>query len=212
MELGYRFAPPEYPNAPGSPRLEINIYETPTLKHFDPEKVILSIVNKDGFPDFLTASHPWHLGNETYRVCVGHVDLIDRNGKKVIAYTLGGEMHVKRESKKTHCILESEAPILQLGKMFEIPSLLASEIMILISKRSAAWLPDSLKHQRLQTCAEPMELYAACLKTLKAKYETYEYQGLTHIIDFQNFITNEITALQKINRWPVSVSALEELI
>jgi hypothetical protein len=182
------------------------------LQHYDPEQVILNIVNKDGFPDSLTVSHPWHLGEETYRVCVGHVILSDRNGEKVIAYTLGSEMHIKRESKKTHCILESEAPILQLGKMFEIPSLLASEIMILISKRAAAWLPDSSKHQKLLACAEPMELYAACLKALEDKYKTYKYRKLTHVIELRSFITNEITVLQKINRWPVSVSALEELI
>lgn len=100
MELGYRFASPAYPNAPGSPRLLVSIYQTPTLKHFDPEQVILNIVNKDGFPDFLTVTHPWHLGDETYRVCAGHVILSDRKGEKIIAYTLGGDMHVKRESKK----------------------------------------------------------------------------------------------------------------
>jgi hypothetical protein len=212
MELGYRFASPAYPNAPGSPRLLVNIYETPTLKHFDPEQVILNIVNKDGFPDSLTVTHPWPLGVETYQVCVGHVILSDRIGEKVIAYTLGGVVHIKRGSKKTQCILESEVPILQPGKMFEIPALLASEIKILISKRSADWLPDSSKHQKLRACAEPMALYAACLNTLKTKYETHEHQELTHVIEMRSFITNEIAALQEINRWPVFVYTLEELL
>lgn len=84
--------------------------------------------------------------------------------------------------------------------------------MILISKRAAARLPDLSKHQKLKACAEPMELYAACLKAFKAKYETYEHQELTHVIELRNFITNEITSLQEINRWPVSVSTLEELL
>jgi hypothetical protein len=138
MELDYRFAPPAYPNAPGSSCLKVNINQTPTL--------------------------------------------------------------------------ESETPILRQGKMFEIPTQLAFEIRILISKRAAARLPDPSKHQKLQACAEPMELYAACLKALKAKYENYKYQDLTHVIEMKNLITNEIIALQDINRWPVSISVLEELL
>ncbi|MCJ7701041.1 MAG: hypothetical protein MUO62_05620, partial [Anaerolineales bacterium] len=93
MELGYRFAPPEYPHAPGSPCLEINIFATPTLQHYDPEQVSLKIVSNDGLSEVLTLVHPWPLG-ERYRSCVGHVTLNDRKGNKVIAYTLGGELRI----------------------------------------------------------------------------------------------------------------------
>jgi hypothetical protein len=212
MELGYRFAPPAYPHAPGSPCLEVNINQTPTLKHFDPDKLILNVVSKDGFPNSLTIFHPWYLRDATYRVCVGDVILVDRKAKKVVAYTLGGDLHVRSESKKTQCRLESEVPILRQGKLFEIPTQLACDIRILISKRAAARLPDSSKHQKLQACAEPMELYAACLKALKAKYENHIYQDLKNVIKMRNLITNEIIALQDINRWPVTIPVLEELL
>jgi hypothetical protein len=112
MELGYRFVPPAYPNAPGSPCLIVNINKIPTLKHFDPDQLILNVVTKDGFPNSLTIFHPWYLRDATYRVCVGDVILVDRKGEKVIAYTLGGDLHVRSDSIKTQYRLESEAPIL----------------------------------------------------------------------------------------------------
>jgi hypothetical protein len=57
-----------------------------------------------------------------------------------------------------------------------------------------------------------MELYAACLKALKAKYENHIYQDLKNVIKMRNLITNEIIALQDINRWPVTIPVLEELL
>jgi hypothetical protein len=96
--------------------------------------------------------------------------------------------------------------------MFEIPTQLACEIRILISKRAAARLPDSSKHQKLRACTEPMILYAACLKALRAKYENYKYQDLANAIEMKYLITNEIIALREINCWPVSIPVLEELL
>jgi hypothetical protein len=212
MEFGYYFKPPEYPQAPGSPCLEINIYEIPTLQHDDPEQVILKVVSNERFPEALAVTHPWSQENDAYRVCVGHVNLNDRKGKIVNAFTLGGKLIIQRYDDKTHCELESQAPILQTGKMFEIPSLLADEIEIIIAQRAATWLPDLETHQKRLASMDPFTLYTSCLKKLENKYQTHEHQELTRVIKFRIFISNEISELQKMDRWPKHIPDIEDLI
>jgi hypothetical protein len=212
MDLGYQFAPPEYPHAPGSPRMAINLYEIPTCQHYDPEQLALQVINKDGFPDSLTVTHPWPQGDEIYRVCVGHATLKDRTNKVMGAYTLGGELTIQRSDDKTHCILKSKAPILQLGKVFKIPTLLAAEIEILVAERAAAWLPDLEKHQKRLAIVDPLMLYTSCLKKFEDKYAKHEHPELAQVIEFRTFIANEISTLKEISRWPRDVPDVEELI
>jgi hypothetical protein len=211
MELGFWFAPPEYPHAPGSPEMSFNIYDRPTEQHFDPEEGILSLVSDSGFPERTSITHPCHL-KDRYHVYPGYVILFDRKGKQERAYTFGGTLKVKCLEMRSQCSLQSTAPIIYVQEKLDLPSRLAGEVEILFAERAAAWLPDQDGYERRRASVSPEILYPACLKTLLGKYSAFENPDLDWLLGFENFLRNEIAALKKHQRWPGEVPELEEIL
>lgn len=174
IDLGYCFEPRQRPASPGHPRLAITLPETPTLRHFDPEAVCLAVVEDDEvFHE--TVHHAWP-GSEHLTLCAGLIHIRDRKGKCVAAFTYGGEARIIVEEAHTHLVVSSPAPILDLTvpDPFTVPALLAAETEVLIAGARADW-DRAHRHEDFDDQlgqVDPAALYAACIATLVARFET----------------------------------------
>ena len=113
-KLGYRFEPPESSHGPGGSRFEVYINESPTGHHFNPKKLHLHVKSKASAIESLTIRHPW-IFEHTYQVLAGSIELTDRHGEEVEAFTFGGILKIESHDAVTVCILESAAPILKIS-------------------------------------------------------------------------------------------------
>ena len=171
-DLGYIFYPPENPNDPGHPRLDIRMQDKPTYQHFDPEHVLVNVFSTTDGLETLKLQHPW-TGSDHFRVFPGRVTMQDRLNKTVAAFTFGGELAIETQEDKTTCILTSDAPILGLAFDHTISMLLTEEAEIFMAELRAGWAhdPEALEKRLAET--EPLEFYALFLKTLREKFKTH---------------------------------------
>ncbi len=208
---GYYFHSREYSNSPGHPRLDVLLRSVPTGKHFDPEKLSLTVAPKHKGTELLRVQHPW-LGQDQYRACAGHMILQDRKGKKVEAFTFGGDLRIESEEMLTACFLTSPAPILVLIGTSSIPMLLAVETEIVFAERRANCELDRSTFKDRLTAADPFTLYCICLEALKKKFERYPSRGVEFIQQFVNFLNTEIKTLHELDKWPVSMPTVAEIL
>jgi hypothetical protein len=186
-------------------------YSVPTGKHFDPEKLSLTVAPKHKGTELLRVQHPWP-GQDQYRACAGHVILQDRKGKKVEAFTFGGDLRIESEEMLTVCFLTSPAPILVLIGTSSIPMLLAVETEIVFAERRANWELDRSTFKDRLTAADPFTLYCICLEALKKKFERYPSRGVEFIQQFVTFLNTEIKTLHELDKWPVSMPTVAEIL
>jgi hypothetical protein len=165
---GYDFAPHSPPHYPAHRRLTVVLRPAPTQAHYDPERMDLLIVNPAGDLEPLEVYYPWPRP-ESFRAAAGRVILHDRVGKKVEAFTFGGEVQVEGGPERVVARLESPAPVLALITPDSLANQLTAEVEVLLAQRRARWdqrgQPDELD-TRLARVA-PRELYRACLKALR---------------------------------------------
>ena len=210
-DYGYYFHSREYSDSPGHPRLDVILRSVPTEKHFDPEKLSIIVASDHRGTEFLRVHHPWP-GQDQYRACAGHVILQDRKGKKVEAFTFGGDLRIESEEMLTACFLTSPAPILELIGTSSIPVMLAEETEIIFAKRRADWESDHSTFKDRLTAASPFTLYCICLEALKEKFERYPSRGNEFIQQFIQFIHVEIKTLHESHEWPLYVPMIDELL
>jgi len=213
-DWGYRFYPRAYPHAPGHPRLDVIIPQTPTGRHFDPVTVHLLVRArshiKSGGLETLRIHHPWPYESQ-FQACAGRIIIEDRYDKKVEAFTFGGNLNILIRDVETTCVLESPAPILELISTSSIATVLTEETEILFAERRATWLPDIAAYEKRLANASPHDLYTACLETLMQKHEHAQ-----HLIEetqqLIRFIHDEMDALRKQDLWPEEVATLTEIL
>jgi hypothetical protein len=210
-EYGYFFHSRERSSSPGHPQLDVFLRSVPTEKHFDPVNITINIATEEHDIEFIKVHHPWSL-RENYRVCAGRVILRDRKGKKVEAFTFGGDLRIESEKALTTGILTSPAPLLELTSTSSIASILAEETEVLFAERHAEWEPDHRTFIEKLIMADPLVLYCACLEYLKVKYEHTHYRDDEVSQHFAQFIGDEIEALQELNKWPGKVPTIAELL
>jgi len=210
-DYGYYFHSREYSDSPGHPRLDVLLRSVPTGKHFDPEKLSLTAAPKHRGAELLRVQHPWS-GQEQYRACAGRVILQDRKGKKVEAFTFGGDLRIESEEMLTACFLTSPAPILERIGTSSIPELLAEETEIIFAERRADWEPDQSTFKDRLTAADPFTLYCICLESLKEKFKRYPSRGDEFIRQFVHFLNTEIKTLHELDKWPVSIPTIDEIL
>jgi hypothetical protein len=173
-----------------------------TKLHFDPEQIRLRIIAPDeDEPQRRIIHHPW-IHKYHYRVSAGRMLLIDRKGKKEETFTLGGDLQIQEETDLTICTMVSAAPILHLIRFDSIPTLLAQEIEILLAARKAEWPPNDNSFEKRLAAADPLTLYAVCLKTLEDKFADPNLNEVSYTLLFYNFIQAEIRALHATHLWP----------
>lgn len=210
-EYGYFFHPQERPDSPGHPQLDVFLRSVPTYQHFDPMKMTLNVALEHKDIEFLKVHHPWSL-REQYQACAGRVILQDRTGKKVEAFTFGGDLRIESEEELTIGVLASSAPILELISTSSIPSLLAEETEILVAERRAEWEHDHATFIKKLIRADPLTLYCACLEDLRVKIDYSQLRDGEDIQHFAHFIYREIEALQELHKWPSRLLTVAELL
>jgi hypothetical protein len=210
-EYGYYFHSREHSDSPGHSRLEVLLRSVPTGKHFDPEKLSLTIASEQRGAELLRIHHPWP-GQEQYRACAGRVILQDRKGKKVEAFTFGGDLWIESKETLTAGVLTSPAPILERTGTSSIPELLAEETEIIFAERHADWEPDDSTFKDRLTAADPFTLYCICLESLKEKFEQYPPREDEFIQQFVHFLNTEIKTLHELDKWPVSIPTIADVL
>jgi hypothetical protein len=214
-DLGYTFFHKRYPHSPGFPGLEIHLHNTPTYRHFDPERLLIPAVrirSKEKFGSYekLAVHHPWPFGDR-YRVCAGAFKMIDRVGKSVDGFSYGGTLAIQSDEELTTCLIESPAPILHVGEDDANPTLLGEECEIILAERRATW-PNEREFQEHLAKVDPLKLYIACLDFLHKKYQGRLHRNSPHYISFSNFLTEEIKALRSQGIWPFLVPEIDEVL
>jgi hypothetical protein len=209
--LGYRFEHPESSHAPGGSRFEVYLNENPTETPFDAERLHLHVKSKNSTIESLMVRHPWFF-EQKYQVLAGSIELTDRHGEEVEAFTFGGIIKIESLDKVTICILESPAPILKISLDNPILMIFIEEIEILLAERSAALLSKPHEYEKHLINADPFKLYLACLNTLIDKYEHLHYNEGLYIIEFLNFLHGIRNHVKDPGLSPHLVPLLEEIL
>jgi hypothetical protein len=211
-DLGYVFYPYKTIDHPGHPRLDVIISRKPTYRHFDPERVNFPVVSQtEDFVKHVVIRHPWTL-KKRYRVCAGRIVLTDLQGKRIEAFSFGGDLQIVSDAEHTICVLQSRAPIFSLHALHDLPTWITVESEIILARQRAHWDP---KHpHEFQThlaTLDPLLLYASCLQTIQDKHcdlyleeEELDHQGL-------HFVQTEIHRLQENEEWPLLVPTPDQL-
>ena len=210
-DYGYYFHSREYSDSPGHPRLDVLLRSVPTGKHFDPEKLSITVASEQRCTEFLRVHHPWP-AQEQYRACAGRVILQDRKGKKVEAFTFGGDFWIESEEMLTACVLTSPAPILERTGTSSIPELLAEEVEIIFAERRAAWEPDQSTFKDRLRATDPFTLYCICLESLIEKFERYPSKEDEFVQQLIHFLNTEIKTLHELDKWPVSLPTIANVL
>ena len=210
IRFGYWYSYPSE-RAPGASHLEVNITETPTEEHFDPQRLHFYAVTGDRFIEDLKVTHPWPYKDD-YQICAGLIQIIDRKDKTEEAFCFGGRLKIESQGSLTTCILESSAPILEISGANTIISKFIEEIEIILAERRAEWASkEEIFEQRLIQ-VDPFELYTAILNSLIIKYEHLSYRDHFHIQEFLNFLHKEVERLETENKTKLLFKSLEEIL
>jgi hypothetical protein len=187
---GYFYHPPIHPGEIGAPRLDIYLRETPSSEHFDPERVIVSVVGEQAEPQAIEIYHPWDYEQE-YKVTAGRLLMADRREKRLDAFTYGGRLAITNDGSETKCVLVSPAPILNLAPPLNAADFLATETEILLAERRAFWevRPDEFDHRL--AAAEPLELFHAVLDTLREKFRHFPSSDNDLLRQFIHYLNEE---------------------
>jgi hypothetical protein len=183
----------------------------PSGKHFDPERVRLSVVTEPGNIEFIKVHHPWPLRTH-YRSAAGRIILQDFKGRIVEAFTLGGDFRIHKENDLTTCVLTSPAPILELISISSIPEVLAEEIEILLAERRAAWDHDLSIYNKRLSAVDPLILYIACLEAIRDKIRHSPTGETSTKRELVQLIQVEIKTFHEPHEWPLYVPTIVELL
>ena len=183
----------EREHEPGYAVLEAQMRDLPTEHHFDPLYFSLQIAVPGGMCETVI-EHPWP-GEATLRVCAGAIDLIDRKGKRLDAFTFGGTLHIQPEDEVTLVRFSSPAPILVEEGYNSFEGLMTDEVEIILAARRAAWGNDCDGFEARLAAAEPLGLYFGCLRAVLARLESNRSadEQTTHL---KHVLRDEIAALE----------------
>lgn len=217
MQPGYYFHPRKDPRSPGYPQLDITIRDRPTRGYFDTEKVQVSVVGTAGAIEVQTICHPWPW-QVKHRVAAGRVIMTGRDEEIVEAFTFGGDLSVESQADRTLCTIQSAAPILEplsdTSTQFveTIPSRLCAEVEALLAQRQAKWAGSPAGFQKRLGAIEPMQLYAACVKTLMERLNQFPSMRMDRAGAFMRFLRAERDCLAEEGIKLSGTSTLEELL
>jgi len=192
--LGYILFPHPFSNVPAYKRLDINIFEQPTERHFDPEQVCVEVVSQEGYVEQFNITHPWTLGNE-FRAVAGRVILNDRINKQVATFTLGGRLRILSESGCTCCILESSAPIFMLRDFNDLSYRLVNEIEIFLAEQRADYALDVEAYDQFLAQKLPLPLYISILKSILRKLRFAEEEA-GYFAELLRYVETELVSMR----------------
>lgn len=211
-QLGYYFHPSRQAGSPGHPQLDINLVEEPTRQHFDPQRATFWVVGSDGDVVQVTILHPWR-GQQRLRVCAGRIIMVDRKGKMVEAFSLGGDLEMTVHETCTSCELTSSAPIIHLQDTQDVPTDLVSEFEALLARLHARWHGDDIGFRKKLATIEPFTLFVAGLAAIKERFDqTPAYLHSDRYRQASHLINQAIETMQHNGKWPQTPPKLDDLL
>ncbi|MEJ2551064.1 MAG: hypothetical protein P8Z42_10170 [Anaerolineales bacterium] len=215
-ELGYRFVAGRNPQSIGYRRLEINILCAPSERHFDPKITQIPIFTlKDSVRphkiDQLEIYHPW-VYRDTYQVAPGLVTLADRKGKKVEAYTFGGKLTIDSDENCTTCVLQSDAPIIEINHANPAIMKFIDEVEIILAEQRANRAADLEDFEARLEKVPVSKLYVACLMELKKKIGGAQAGGDFVDRKLADIIDEERQFMRKEGSWPEKPPSFSEML
>lgn len=214
--LGYRFLPASYPQAIGHPKLEINILCVPSEEHFDPKIVLVPIFTtiSSVHPhqiEQLKVFHPWAY-HGVYQVAPGLITISDRKGKKVEAYSFGGTMTIEADENCTTCMIQSDAPIVEVARARPAVIKLVQEVEILFAGRRVEWAEDLAAFEARLVDVPVSTLYAVILNELETRYDKAQSGKPIADREFQDIIEGEKQHMKSAGRWPEKIPSVSEIL
>ncbi len=205
-DLGYRFVPGRNPQSIGCPRLEINILCAPSERHFDPKITQIPIfTSKESVRphkiEQLEIYHPW-VYRDTYQAAPGLVTLTDRKGKKVEAYTFGGKLTIDSDENCTTCVIQSDAPIIEISYANPAIMKFIEEVEIILAEQRANRAADLADFEARLEKVPVFKLYVACLMELVKKIKDAQGGGGSVDRKFSDLIEGEKRFMRKEGSWP----------
>ena len=195
LDLGYILYPHRRPYEPGYPRLDVVLRSIPTGQHFDPLKVHLYISSPKLGLNPLTVEHPWSDLND-YTVCAGTMEIIDKTGKHLDAFTFGGSLHIQTTEEYTLLTLTSPAPILvPAGSRLE--QFLVDEVKITLAERRAEREVQPGLFEKLLIAAPPFELYYAVITSILERCHHLHSSDHSLIYKLEYALRAEIEAIER---------------
>ena len=208
-KIGYMYHYPRLDNLTDTFRLDIFISSIPTKKHFDVLRAHFFVKTQEGVVRRLTITHPWTY-EEIARVCAGVIILEDRNKKEEEAFTFGGQLKIKAEEMQTVCTMVSTAPILEISRATPLHSLLVEEMEILFAERQAKYTNRHEYEAKLGN-ADPLDLYLACLKELREKFEQFPHMD-NEYLQFLRYLHTEEHRLEAAGLFRKPRPELEDIL
>jgi hypothetical protein len=215
-DLGYWFSMKRYPHSPGHPRLTIVISNIASDLHFDPKVIQLPVftsideLHPHGI-EHMKISHPWTY-HTSFHVAPGMLIISDRKGKKVEAFTFGGKLEIYIGDDNTKCVIESDAPIIEVGMRNVLIMKLVEEAEILLAERRAVWAQDEIGFSKRLENIPPDVLYAAFLQEFLDGIDRLPSKDIQAIRDFRTFVVDEKQSLLEEERWPKNVPSISEIL
>ncbi len=215
--FGYYFHPAREEDAVGYSRLDITIRDQPTHQHYDPESVRIPVLTDRGEIQEYKIAHPWALGN-SLDASAGRVELRDRKGEAIHAFTFGGQLEIQSGHDATMCSLKSPAPILHLildepTRLGHNPqTLLALEVEALLARRRASWVSHLTTYQERLAALDPLALYIASLRSMSMRFEDFPSAWKSANVELLNLIHSELSRLGKRSVDSQSCQSLDDLV
>jgi hypothetical protein len=208
-DLGYYIHPDEHSKLDRCWQLEINLCRQPTYEHFDPERIDIWIVEKDGDVTHTSISHPWR-GRKHLQIFPGRVILHDRVDEVVEAYSFGGNLEIVSKAAQTRCQLSSPAPIIELFNSFDAETILVSKFEALLACLEAQWAGNELGFNRKLAAIDPFTLFIAGLVAVRERL--CQLPPLASQQQTMRALNEIVHDFQADGMWPASPPQLSDLL
>lgn len=213
--LGYAFLPHKGFPELGYEALHVYVYDQPTGEHFDPCRVFCTVAEEHrGHLSLrkLHIEHPWN-DKDIHHLCAGRIIVEDHKGKRVEAFTWGGEAHIEKNDAFTRCIFRTPVPMLVFDPNDQTEDALISEFEALLARRRAAWEPRLEEFEHHLASADPKTLFAAATLTLHTHLQEYPPVGRSTAYWKMRSWTEEALERLKKGGWGAGrIPALEEVL
>lgn len=210
-DWGYRTLPRHHLDSPGYSGLVVAIRPELTLRHYDPQRLSLTVRDPAGEADQRTFS--WLTpGADLYRVCAGPITLRDRHGRAAEFFAFGGELKSLKGKKENLYEFRSPAPILELTNDREtVTDQLASEVEELMARARVSWNGDDEGFDQRLGSLDPVLFYAATVHSLLATLQGNDAMMKAYP-ELAALLGHEQTWLMEQGLWPADPPSLAELL
>ncbi len=213
--IGYEFIPhTRFPEL-GYEALHVYVYDRPTGEHFDPCRVFCTVAEEHrGHLGLrrLHIEHPWS-DKDDHHLCAGRIIVEDHKGKRVEAFTWGGEAHIETNDAFTRCVFRTPVPMLVFDPNDRTEDTLISEFEALLARRRAAWEPRLEEFEHRLASADPQALFASATLALSAQLQEYPSAGRSTAYWKMRSWTEAALERLKEGGWGAArIPALEEIL